>query len=150
MEASSLFRFNPGLRGWGANVTKRAQRDTYREDVAPAPHWILDAVARNRTIDITTTGARSGRPRRIETWAWVADGAVYLTGTPGRRDWYANLKANPDFTFHLKRGMQGDLPAKARTIEDPKERRAIFERLRPEQVDAWTAGAPLVEVEFAG
>lgn len=126
-----------------------AQRDTYREDVAPAPQWILDAVARNRTIDITTTGARSGRPQRIEIWAWFADGAVYLTGTPGRRDWYANLKANPDFTFHLKRGVQADVPAKARTIEDPAERRAIFERLRPEQVDAWTAGAPLVEVEFS-
>jgi deazaflavin-dependent oxidoreductase (nitroreductase family) len=111
---------------------------------------ILAALARNRTIDVTTTGAKSSRPQRIELWAWLADGVVYLTGTPGRRDWYANLKANPDFTFHLKRGVQADLPARARPIEEPTERRAIFERLRPEQVDAWTAGAPLVEVEFAG
>jgi deazaflavin-dependent oxidoreductase (nitroreductase family) len=111
---------------------------------------VLSALARDRTIDITTTGAKSGRPQRIEIWAWVADGVVYLTGTPGRRDWYANLKANPEFTFHLKRGPQADLPARARPIEEPAERRPIFERLRPEQVDAWTAGAPLVEVEFAG
>jgi deazaflavin-dependent oxidoreductase (nitroreductase family) len=109
---------------------------------------ILAALARNRTIDVTTTGARSGRPRRIELWAWVADGRVYLTGTPGRRDWYANLRADPDFTFHLKHGAHADLPARARPIEDAPERRAIFERLRPEQVEAWTAGAPLVEVEF--
>ena len=60
---------------------------------------VLEALARNRTIDITTIGAKSGRPQRIEIWAWVADGVVYLTGTPGRRDWYANLKANPQFTF---------------------------------------------------
>jgi hypothetical protein len=110
--------------------------------------WILEALARDRTIDITTSGAKSGRPQRIEIWAWVADGIVYLTGTPGRRDWYANLRTNPEFTFHLKRGVQADLPARAHPIEDPSERRPIFERLRPEQVDAWTAGAPLVEVEF--
>ena len=109
---------------------------------------ILAALARDRTIDITTTGRTGGRPQRIEIWAWIADGVVYLTGTPGRRDWYANLKANPEFTFHLKRGVQADLPARARAIEDPAERRSIIERLRPEQVDAWTAGAPLVEVEF--
>ena len=109
---------------------------------------ILTALARDRTIDITTTGARTGRQQRIELWAWPADGTVYLTGTPGRRDWYANLRADPVFTFHLKRGVQADLPARARPIEDPAERRTIFERLRPEQVDAWTAGAPLVEVDF--
>jgi deazaflavin-dependent oxidoreductase (nitroreductase family) len=111
---------------------------------------VLAALVRDRTIDITTTGAKTGRPQRIEIWAWVLDGVVYLTGTPGRRDWYANLHANPAFTFHLKRGVQADLPARARPIEDPSERRAVFEKLRPEQVDAWTAGAPLVEVEFSG
>jgi deazaflavin-dependent oxidoreductase (nitroreductase family) len=110
--------------------------------------WVVDALARDRTIDITTRGAKSGRPQRIEIWAWVADGTVYLTGTPGRRDWYANLKANPEFTLHVKRGVQADLPAHARPIEETAERRAIFEKLRPEQVDSWTAGAPLVEVEF--
>jgi deazaflavin-dependent oxidoreductase (nitroreductase family) len=109
---------------------------------------ILAALARDRTIDVTTTGARSGEQRRIELWAWVADGTVYLTGTPGRRDWYANLRAHPELTFHLKHGVQADLPARARPIEDEAERRAVFERLRPEQAAAWTAGAPLVEVEF--
>jgi deazaflavin-dependent oxidoreductase (nitroreductase family) len=111
--------------------------------------WILDALSRNRTVDVTTVGAKSGRQRRIEIWAWVADGAVYLTGTPGPRDWYANLKANPDFTFHLKRGPRVVLPARARPIEDQAERRSVFERLRPTQVDAWTERAPLVEVEFS-
>ena len=109
---------------------------------------ILEALARDRTIDITTTGAKSGRPQRIEIWAWVADGAVYLTGTPGRRDWYANLLANRDFTFHLKHGVPADLAARARPIDDPDERRAVFEQVRPGQVEAWTAGSPLVEVEF--
>ena len=110
---------------------------------------ILAALRRNRTMDITTTGAKTGKPRRIEIWGWPDADRVYLTGSPGRRDWYANLRANPDFTIHLKRGVQADVPARARPVEDPAQRRTIFGRLRPAHVDAWTAGAPLVEVEFS-
>jgi deazaflavin-dependent oxidoreductase (nitroreductase family) len=110
---------------------------------------VLAAVRRNRTIDITTSGAKTGLPRRIEIWAWPDGDRLYLTGSPGRRGWYANLRANPAFTLHLKRGIQADVPARGRPIEEPEERRPIFERLRPAQVDAWTAGAPLVEVEFS-
>jgi deazaflavin-dependent oxidoreductase (nitroreductase family) len=111
---------------------------------------VLEALRRERTIDITTIGARSREPRRIETWAWVADGAVYLTGTPGRRDWYANLKANPELTLHLKRGLRADLPARARPIEDPGKRRAVLSRLRPgsSDLEAWISHAPLVEIEL--
>ena len=50
-----------------------------------------EALASDQTIDITTIGRRSGAPRRIETWFHRVNGRVYLTGTPGRRDWYANL-----------------------------------------------------------
>lgn len=112
---------------------------------------VLDALTRNRTIDITTTGARSGRPQRIEIWAWVADGTVYLTGSPGRRGWYANLKATPEFTLHVKRGLQLDLPARARAIEDSSERRDVLTRVLGGSYDleAWIAGSPLVEVEFS-
>ncbi len=113
---------------------------------------VLEALTRDRTIDITTTGARSSEPQRIEIWAWVADGTVYLTGSPGRRDWYANLKANPEFTLHVKRGLRLDLPARARTIEDPAERRDVLTRVLSSAYDleAWIAGSPLVEVEFPG
>ena len=114
----------------------------------------MDVVAeltRNRTVDITTKGARSGEPRRIETWAWPLDGVVYLTGSPGRRDWYANLKADPGFTLHLKRGVEADLTARARPVEDPAERRDLFTRLLAGSgydLEAWIAGSPLVEVEL--
>jgi deazaflavin-dependent oxidoreductase (nitroreductase family) len=110
---------------------------------------VVEALRRNRTIDITTTGARSGRPRRIETWAWVDGDTVYLTGSPGRRDWYANLLANPELTIHLKRELHADVPARARPIVDPEQRRAVFARLRPAHADAWTDGSPLAEVEFS-
>ena len=62
---------------------------------------IRDALAKDRVIDITTTGRVSGEPRRKEIWFHNLDGNLYITGTPGKRDWYANLVAHPEFTFHL-------------------------------------------------
>jgi hypothetical protein len=51
--------------------------------------------------------------------------------------------------IHLKRGVQVDLAARARPIVDREQRRSVFERLRPEKVEDWTEGSPLVEVEFS-
>ncbi len=111
------------------------------------------ALERDRTVDITTTGRRTGRPRRIETWFYSVDGKIYLSGSPGRRDWYANLLANPNFVFHLKRSVQADLPSRARPILDAAERRAVVSRIfdalgRLGDVEAWVERSPLVEVEF--
>ena len=114
---------------------------------------VRGALGRDRTIDITTIGRQSGEARRIETWFHNLDGRIFLTGTPGKRDWYANLVANPRFTFHLKESAQRDLSAKATPITDPATRRAVFviilERLgRSKDLEAWEAGSPLVEVAF--
>lgn len=111
------------------------------------------ALAKDRTIDITTTGRRSGLPRRIETWIYRMDDEIYLTGSPGRRDWYANLVQSPGFTFHLKQSVVADLPAIAAPITDPAEREAIFRRILRDlgggrDLDAWLAGSPLMRVRF--
>jgi deazaflavin-dependent oxidoreductase (nitroreductase family) len=111
------------------------------------------ALERGRTIDITTTGRKTGQPRRIETWYHNLDGRIYLTGTPGKRDWYANLQANPYFTFHMKQDIVADLAARAQPIDDLAARRAILTRIlqnidRSKDLDSWIAGSPLVEVEF--
>lgn len=113
------------------------------------------ALARDRVIDITTIGRRSGSPRRIETWFYRVDDRYFLTGTPGRRDWYANLLANPAFTFHLKRSVQADVPARAVPVTDAIRRREILAQIlrelgRPSELDAWVSDSPLVEVLFDG
>lgn len=113
------------------------------------------ALAHDRTIDITTIGRKTGLPRRIEIWFHRLDDRLYITGLPGRRDWYANLRANPDFTFHLKGSIEADLPARARPIVNETERRAILARILPNldghrDLEAWVARSPLVEVEFVG
>ena len=115
------------------------------------------AIEGGLTCDITTTGRRSGLPRRIEIWYFVVDGRVYLTGTPGPRDWLANLAADPRFTFHVKEGARADLAARARIIDDPIERRQVMAavmagnswfRAQSFDLEAWVAGSPLVEVSF--
>jgi deazaflavin-dependent oxidoreductase (nitroreductase family) len=118
---------------------------------------IRRALAGGLTCDITTTGRVSGQPRRIEIWYFTLGGRVYITGTPGPRDWYANLLANPQFVFHVKEGTQADLPARALPITDPAERRRIMGqvlrynswfRSQDYDLDAWVAASPLVEVQF--
>lgn len=114
---------------------------------------IRDELQKNQWIDITTTGRRSGRPTRIEIAYQIIDGTFYLSGTPGKRDWYANLVANPDFTFHVKKDMTADLRAHARPITDPAERRSVLTPFtanwnRSDDLDDWLARSPLVEVTF--
>jgi hypothetical protein len=79
---------------------------------------IQHALARDRTIDIITRGRNTGQLRRTEIWFHHIHGQVYITGTPGRRDWYANLVAHPELTFHLKQTVTADLPVRARPIRD--------------------------------
>lgn len=109
------------------------------------------ALAADRTIDITTIGRTSGQPQRIEIWFHNVDGRIYITGFPGKRDWYANMQAHPQFSFHLKESVQADLRAQAVPIVDGEAKRAILatitQRIGHEaDLAAWVAQSPLVEV----
>jgi len=114
---------------------------------------IRRALARAHLIDITTTGRTSGAARRIELTFHPIDGRVYLSGIPGRqRAWLANMRANPRITFHLKGPVTADLPATARELTEPGERREIMERVAQNwgrgDVDVMMERSPLVEVVF--
>ncbi len=116
---------------------------------------IQEALERDTTIDITTRGRKTGQERRIEIWFTRAKERIFITGTPGKRDWYANLQADPNFTFHLKESLQADLPARARPILDLDTRRRIlsgpefswYHRNSASRED-FIQRAPLVEVDF--
>jgi deazaflavin-dependent oxidoreductase (nitroreductase family) len=108
------------------------------------------ALDRQRTVEITTIGRRTGRPRRIETWRYLADGRYWLTGSPGSRDWYANLVAHPEFTLHLE-GL--DLPVRARVVTDQRERAHILGEIVPsldwaDSLESWLEASPLAEIEL--
>ena len=120
------------------------------------------APVQDRTVDITTTGAKTGEPRRIEIWFHQIEGRWYIVGSPPRaRGWYRNLQSDPRFTFHLKHGVQADLGATARPITDPQERRDVFAKILEAlgspsasggvdfpPLDEWVASSPIVEVSF--
>ena len=113
---------------------------------------VRQALDQQQTVDITTTGRRSGRPRRIETWRYRAGGRFWLTGSPGRRDWYANLTVHPDITLHLT---DRDLPARGRLVTDPDERARVLGEIVPDltwagRLEDWLKGSPLVEIELTG
>lgn len=121
---------------------------------------MLDALRRqlahDPTIDITTIGRRSGAARRIEIWMMVIDDRFFITGTPGRRDWLANLRANPTLTVHAPiDGNTVDLPARAAEVTDTPTRQRVLEHLTTSwyrsqsPLDDLVAAAPMVEVTFA-
>ena len=135
-----------------------------RADLRRALAIDASSTIEDRTVDITTTGRRTGEPRRIEIVFYRLGDDIYLSGIPGprTRDWLANLAAHPPFTFHLKHGVVADLPATATVIVDPPDRRRIltvfveeFNRRRqpdgpwPEAVlEEWVERSPLARVTF--
>jgi deazaflavin-dependent oxidoreductase (nitroreductase family) len=134
------------------------------DDVRQALAIDRSSTIQARTIDITTTGRRSGEPRRIEICFYRLDDHIYLSGIPGprRRDWLVNLAAEPHFVFHLKHDVVADLAAVATVITDPAERRRVFtdfvedfnhrrdpEGPWPEAVlEEWVEHSPLARVAF--
>ena len=82
------------------------------------------------------------------------EGGLWISGLPGRRDWLANVLADPRLTLHLKGATRADLPARARVVTDEPTRRAILTRItrawgRGAQLERFVAEAPLIEVTLA-
>ena len=112
------------------------------------------ALERGHTIDITTKGRKSGKPRTIEIVFHNIDGRIYISGTPypGKRKWLLNLEADPHFTFHLKGRTRADLAATARVIDDEVERREVLPHIartwNRNDLDRMVRYSPLIEVTF--
>ena len=113
---------------------------------------IRSALTHDRTIDLTTTGRRSGQPRTVEIWFLNVDGRLFITGTPGPRDWYANLLADPRLAFHLKESVRADLTGRAEPVLYEPTRRTVLTAAVAEwyrgqaPIDDLVATAPMVEI----
>ncbi len=111
---------------------------------------------RGGIADITTIGRKSGQPRRIEIYFHQFDGEYYLMGRPGRRrDWEANIKANPEFILHLKKGVVEDVPVIGEPESDDETRGKLLLRALVENWDSdpdaakaalhrWVSGSPFI------
>jgi deazaflavin-dependent oxidoreductase (nitroreductase family) len=87
------------------------------------------------TMELTTTGRRSGQPRTVTIW-FVADdaGRLYVqSGKEGRTDWYLNLLQNPAVTMRI-----GELRMKgvATPVEDQTEAARVHALFRQKYLRA--------------
>lgn len=117
---------------------------------------VKEAMDRGGIADITTYGRKTGKPYRIEIYFHHFDGEYYLTGRHGRkRDWEANIGANPEFTLHLKRGISADVTVVGEPEPDPEVRARILRRALIENWDSppdgvdkalhkWVDGSPFI------
>lgn len=104
------------------------------------------------TVDLRTTGRRTGQDRWTEIWFVYVDGSLVITGTPGTRGWLANLRATPEATLRF-RDPARDVPVVAQVVTDPAERRRLVPLIwaaqpwyseQPHSVADWVASAPMV------
>lgn len=118
---------------------------------------IRAALRRSQTIDLTTTGRRSGEPRRIEIFLHSLDGRLIISGIPNpdrTRAWLRNVSADPAVTLHLKSGVVADVPGTARVVTDPAERAELLvgvaRNWKRTDLDVMQAHSPLIEVSVEG
>lgn len=117
---------------------------------------IFNALHRAQVIDLTTTGRRSGQPRKIEIFLHDEDGLLFISGMPRAdrtRDWIHNIEADPHVVVHLKQSLVADIPATARVVTDPAERRPLIaaaaQRWGRTDVDEMLQHSPLIVLDAA-
>jgi deazaflavin-dependent oxidoreductase (nitroreductase family) len=115
------------------------------------------ALNHSQLIDLTTTGRRTGRPRRMEIFLHHDDGQLFITGMPRAdrtRDWIHNIEADPHVVVHLQQSVVVDVPATARVVTDPEERRPFIEaaarRWRRTDVPEMLLHSPLIVLTVDG
>ena len=91
--------------------------------MATFPAEVIDAVGREREVELTTYGRKTGQPSRRILWA-VTDGERVFVRSGGglSRDWPQNLLADGRGVFHVA-GM--DVPVRARHLTDAEHARQI-------------------------
>ena len=127
------------------------QRGSRVSTESPHVDDVERALSQSQVIDLTTTGRRTGRARRIEIFLHSDGGQLYITGMPRAdrtRDWIHNVNADPRVVIHLKQAVIADVPAHARVVTDPDERRTLIEaaanRWRRTDIDDMLQHSPLI------
>jgi deazaflavin-dependent oxidoreductase (nitroreductase family) len=115
----------------------------------------MDArLAREKFCHLTTTGRRTGVPRRIEIWFAAADASptIYvLAGAGERAGWVRNLRADPHVSVEIgDRRFAG--VARVAAPGDPDDvaaRRLVYEKYRhDDDLEEWRATALPVAIDL--
>jgi len=78
---------------------------------------VLEAVRREREVELTTWGRKSGKPSRRIIWVFPDGDLIFIrSGLGFTRDWPRNLRANGKAILHAG---GHDVAVSARLVEDP-------------------------------
>jgi deazaflavin-dependent oxidoreductase (nitroreductase family) len=110
----------------------------------------LETAAREKEVELTTFGRRTGKPSRRIIWITALDGRIYVrSGLGMTRDWPKNLATNGRGVLH----MDGkDVPVRARHVTDPEEARSMHAPVKAKynaQRPSSTGNTPLTPSEQA-
>lgn len=86
---------------------------------------LFDHLDRHWNCRLTTTGRKSGEPRRVTIWYAIEGNRLFVSGGKYGPHWCRNLKANPDVVAEIG-GVR--LRGRARVVEEGPEARAIRDR----------------------
>jgi len=104
---------------------------------------VLTAAARQREVEITTVGRRSGQPRRAVVWLSTDGRRLFIRSGGGLgRHWPRNLLAKAEGVLHVG-GLE--VPFKARHLTDVVHAREVSHLVRAKygpQVAHSTEGQP--------
>lgn len=105
---------------------------------------VLDAAARDREVQFTTFGRKTGKPRRVTIWIGTDGKRLYIRSGQGmRRHWPQNLLAKGEGVVRLGKT---EVKVKPRLVTDPVEARevsAIYRRKYGEFVRSSKPDQPL-------
>ena len=87
---------------------------------------LRSALDRDSLADIITMGWESGGEHRVEVELFHFSGQVYLSNRPGDEGWVADLLVSPEFTYHVKQGVQMGLPALATDTTNPTQKKELL------------------------
>ena len=84
---------------------------------------VLEATAREREVQLTTFGRKTGKPRRVTIWIGTDGKRLYIRSGEGlRRHWPQNLLARGEGVLNFRKTA---VKVKPRLVIHPSEARAV-------------------------
>ncbi len=84
---------------------------------------VLEAAAREREVQLTTLGRKTGKPRRVTIWIGTDGNRLFIRSGEGmRRHWPQNLLAKGEGVVRLGKS---EVKVKPRLVTDQAEARAV-------------------------
>ncbi len=104
----------------------------------PSSHPTLAAIAKKRTLELTTIGRKTGKRRTAEIWFVVEGDHLFVqAGEKARKGWLVNLRSDPEVDLDIA-GTK--LHGRATIIADAAEAKRVLALFRQKYWLARVAG----------